>query len=56
MTGLETTLLVCGSGLARDGLQGAALTQPVRVIVDDHREQARSHRSKNRLSERGMQP
>ena len=56
MTGRETTLLMCGSGLARDSLQGAALTQPVRVIVDDHREQTRSHRSKNRLSERGMQP
>ena len=56
MTGRETTLHKCGSGLARDGLQGAALIQPVRVIVDDYREQARSHRGTNRLSERGRQP
>ena len=34
---------LCGSGLARDGLQNAELTQSIRVIVNDPREQARSH-------------
>ena len=37
-------LLKCGSGLARDVLDGAAFTQLIRVIVDEHREQARSQK------------
>ena len=33
----------CRSELARDDLEDAAFIQNVRVIVDDHREQARSY-------------
>ena len=36
-------LRLCGSGLARDELQNTVFTQPIRVFVNDHREQARSH-------------
>jgi hypothetical protein len=36
-------LLFCGSGLAREKLESAALNQDARVIVNDLREQARSH-------------
>jgi hypothetical protein len=34
----------CRSELARDGLKGNAFIQTARVIVDVHREQARSYR------------
>ncbi|CAI8812076.1 hypothetical protein EMIT0P74_10297 [Pseudomonas sp. IT-P74] len=34
----------CRSELARDGLKSAAFSQQIRVIVDDHREQARSYK------------
>ena len=34
----------CGSEPARDDIEDNELTQSVRVIVDDHREQARSHK------------
>ncbi|EJM58386.1 hypothetical protein PMI28_02289 [Pseudomonas sp. GM48] len=34
----------CRSELARDGLMSNALIQNVRVIVNDHREQARSYK------------
>ncbi|WP_218644350.1 hypothetical protein, partial [Pseudomonas sp. IPO3778] len=33
----------CGSGLAREEPEGAALNQDTRFIVNDLREQARSH-------------
>ena len=33
----------CGSELARDGLKGGAFIQKTRVIVNAHREQARSY-------------
>ncbi|WP_392887249.1 hypothetical protein ACF6ZU_22930 [Pseudomonas migulae] len=33
----------CRSEPARDGLQNAAFTQTARVIVNDHRERARSY-------------
>ncbi|MNR54533.1 hypothetical protein D3C85_1747350 [compost metagenome] len=33
----------CRSELARDGLKGGAFIQETRVIVNVHREQARSH-------------
>jgi hypothetical protein len=36
-------LLFCGSGLAREKPEGAVLNQDARVIVNDLREQARSH-------------
>ena len=51
MPGMPAMLLKCGSGLARDGLHGAAFTQLIRVIVDEHREQARSHKGRHRLHE-----
>ena len=35
---------LCGSELARDGLKGDAFIQKTRVIVNVHREQARSHK------------
>jgi hypothetical protein len=34
----------CGSEPARDELEGNALIQKIRVIVNVHREQARSHK------------
>jgi hypothetical protein len=34
----------CGSEPARDGLKNTAIILQSRVIVDDHREQARSHK------------
>jgi hypothetical protein len=39
----KTDLLFCGSGLAREKPESAALNQDARVIVNDLREQARSH-------------
>ncbi|MDE2556598.1 MAG: hypothetical protein KGL60_12340, partial [Pseudomonas sp.] len=36
-------LLFCGSGLAREKPESAAFIQNARVIVNDLREQARSH-------------
>ncbi|WP_218169192.1 hypothetical protein, partial [Pseudomonas yamanorum] len=39
----KTDLLLCGSGLAREKPESAALNQDARVIVNDLREQARSH-------------
>ena len=39
----KAKLLFCGSGLAREKLESAALNQDARVIVNDLREQARSH-------------
>jgi hypothetical protein len=41
---LSALLLFCGSGLAREKLKGAAFILISRVIVNDHRGQARSHR------------
>ena len=34
----------CRSELAREALENAAFTQHTRVIVNDHREQARSYK------------
>ena len=42
-TGAKTELLFCGSGLAREKPESAAFIQNARVIVNDLREQARSH-------------
>ena len=42
-TRAKTDLLLCGSGLAREKPEVAALNQNARVIVNDLREQARSH-------------
>jgi len=42
-TRAKTDLLFCGSGLAREKPESAALNQDARVIVNDLREQARSH-------------
>ncbi len=39
----KTELLFCGSGLAREKPETAAFIQNARVIVNDLREQARSH-------------
>jgi hypothetical protein len=39
----KTDLLFCGSGLAREKPESAAFIQNARVIVNDLREQARSH-------------
>ena len=36
----------CRSELARDGLKGGAFIQKTRVIVNVHREQARSYRGR----------
>ncbi|KRP45798.1 hypothetical protein TU73_11735 [Pseudomonas libanensis] len=41
---LAALLLFCGSGLAREKLEGAAFILISCVIVNDHRGQARSHR------------
>ena len=43
----------CRSELARDGLKNAAFSQQTRVIVNDHREQARSY---NFLTEQHYEP
>jgi hypothetical protein len=37
----------CRSELARDGLKSATYNQETRVIVNDHREQARSYNESN---------
>jgi hypothetical protein len=42
-TRAKTDLLFCGSGLAREKPESAAFIQNARVIVNDLREQARSH-------------
>ena len=42
-TRAKTELLFCGSGLAREKPEGAAFIQNAHVIVNDLREQARSH-------------
>ncbi|WP_219406870.1 hypothetical protein, partial [Pseudomonas sp. Colony2] len=42
-TRAKTELLFCGSGLAREKPESAAFIQNARVIVNDLREQARSH-------------
>ncbi|WP_421524434.1 hypothetical protein, partial [Pseudomonas yamanorum] len=42
-TRAKTNLLFCGSGLAREKPEGAALNQDAHIIVNDLREQARSH-------------
>ncbi|MGQ7863667.1 hypothetical protein ACUN0G_30945 [Pseudomonas sp. 32A] len=42
-TRAKTDLLFCGSGLAREKPESAALNQDASVIVNDLREQARSH-------------
>jgi hypothetical protein len=42
-TRAKTNLLFCGSGLAREKPESAAFIQNARVIVNDLREQARSH-------------
>jgi hypothetical protein len=42
-TRAKADLLFCGSGLAREKPEGAAFIQNARVIVNDLREQARSH-------------
>jgi len=42
-TRAKTDLLLCGSGLAREKPEVAVLNQNARVIVNDLREQARSH-------------
>jgi hypothetical protein len=42
-TRAKTNLLFCGSGLAREKPESAALIQDAIVIVNDLREQARSH-------------
>ncbi|MGQ7863117.1 hypothetical protein ACUN0G_28155 [Pseudomonas sp. 32A] len=42
-TRAKTNLLFCGSGLAREKPESAAFIQDARVIVNDLREQARSH-------------
>ncbi|WP_218276999.1 hypothetical protein, partial [Pseudomonas sp. GP01-A11] len=39
----EAELLFCGSGLAREKPESAAFIQNASVIVNDLREQARSH-------------
>ena len=39
----KTDLLLCGSGLAREKPESAALNQDTHVIVNDLREQASSH-------------
>jgi len=39
----KTDLLLCGSGLAREKPESAAFIQNASVIVNDLREQARSH-------------
>jgi hypothetical protein len=39
----QAKLLFCRSELAREKPEGAALNQDARVIVNDLREQARSH-------------
>jgi hypothetical protein len=42
-TRAKTDLLLCGSGLAREKPEVAAFIQNANVIVNDLREQARSH-------------
>jgi hypothetical protein len=42
-TRAKTALLFCGGGLAREKPEDAALNQDTHVIVNDLREQARSH-------------
>jgi hypothetical protein len=42
-TRAKTGLLLCGSGLAREKPESAAFIQNANVIVNDLREQARSH-------------
>ena len=42
-TRAKTGLLFCGSGLAREKPESAAFIQNANVIVNDLREQARSH-------------
>jgi hypothetical protein len=42
-TRAKADLLFCGSGLAREKPESAAFIQNARVIVNDLREQARSH-------------
>jgi len=44
----------CRSEPARDGLENAAFTQTARVIVYDHREQARSCNGISKALERGI--
>jgi len=43
VTRAKADLLFCGSGLAREKPEGAAFIQNASVIVNDLREQARSH-------------
>ncbi|CAI8794956.1 hypothetical protein EMIT0P74_190067 [Pseudomonas sp. IT-P74] len=40
----------CRSELARDGRKDDAINQKIRIIVHDHREQARSYRGRDNLS------
>ncbi|CAI8954194.1 hypothetical protein EMIT0P43_60124 [Pseudomonas jessenii] len=44
-TSLTTQTLFCRSELAREELEGAAFIQTALVIVNVHREQARSYRT-----------
>ncbi len=41
---------MCRSELARDELKNSAVTQKVRVIVNVHREQARSYKGRRSLN------